>query len=92
MFPTTSTPVLHLPPSQISLDSLPAPALYHEPRFREWGLRWSGARGFGGILMDSEEKKDSDEIGEQQKHHWIPQYQLESFWKWVFFFLIFKFL
>ncbi|CAI2329286.1 unnamed protein product [Caenorhabditis sp. 36 PRJEB53466] len=41
---------------------------------RDFGARWYGQRGFGGLLEDLSGPDDGTA-------HWIPQYNLEAFWR-----------
>uniref|UniRef100_A0A8R1HX33 Uncharacterized protein n=1 Tax=Caenorhabditis japonica TaxID=281687 RepID=A0A8R1HX33_CAEJA len=53
-----------------SSDFGPAPALFLELPSRNFGARWFGQRGFGGLLEDPRNESE-----------WIPQYNLQHFWK-----------
>ncbi|PIC47258.1 hypothetical protein B9Z55_006672 [Caenorhabditis nigoni] len=58
-----------------SSSPIPCPALFLEPRPRDFGQRFFGQRGFGGLLEDFHRPKSDGTT------RWIPQYNLQNFWR-----------
>lgn len=53
----------------------PCPALFFEPKPRDFGQRFFGQRGFGGLLEDLHNPNPDGTA------RWIPQYNLQNFWR-----------
>lgn len=60
-----------------SLAQSPAsfPSLFCEPKSRDFGQRYFGQRGFGGLIEDCLCQNHEDST------RWIPQYNLKHFWR-----------
>lgn len=55
--------------------SISAPSLFCEPEPRDFGQRFFGQRGFGGLLQDWSHPNND------RTTRWIPQYNLQNYWR-----------